>query len=53
MGRTLSAGERGERGESRGGLSGATPESCLCRGWDKGYVQSGTAGEGTCLREGL
>ena len=38
-------------GESRGGLRGGTPGSCFCKGWDKGYVPAGRAGEGT--REGL
>lgn len=47
-GRTLSPGERGESG---GGPRGGTPESCFYKGWDKGYVQGGPAGEG--IREGL
>lgn len=41
----------GERGESKGGLRGGTPESCFYKGWDKGYVLAGTADEG--MREGL
>lgn len=37
----------GVRGESGSGPRGLTPESCFYKGWGRGYVQDGTAAEGT------
>lgn len=48
---TLLPDERGERGESRGGLRGGTPESSFYKGWGKGCVQAAAAGAG--VREDL
>lgn len=48
---TLLSGERGERGESTGGLRGGILESSFYKGWGKGYVQAAAAGVG--VREDL